>query len=234
MCAGQDPLLMRILLALAAVALATGVSGCASTGDADPRDPLEPVNRAVYRFNDGLDQALVRPLAAGYREHVPGEIRSRVRNLFSNIDDVFVGVNDFLQGNLRHGVEDWARVLFNTTFGLGGLHDVAAEWGLDKRSQDFGRTFARWGVGDGPYLVLPVLGPSNLRDAAGTALELYTDPLFQVRPIALRNSAVGLRFTAERAELLDAADLLEEAALDRYAHHRDAYLQRRRYLIDER
>jgi len=219
--------MLKLSAALAALALA-GASGCASTVEGDP---LEPVNRAVYGFNEGVDEAIVRPVATAYRDHVHEEIRGRVRNFFSNIGDVFTGVNDMLQGNFRYGVEDWARFAFNSTIGLFGLHDVASEMGLEKRNEDFGQTFGRWGVGEGPYLVLPILGPSTLRDAAGTALDLYADPLFEARPIWLRNSAVALRFTGRRADLLDASQLLEEAALDEYAFVREAYLQHRRSLI---
>lgn len=219
--------MLKLCAAIAVLALA-GASGCASTSESDP---LEPFNRAVYGFNQGVDQALVRPVATAYRDHLHEEIRGRVRNFFSNIGDLFIGVNDMLQGNFRHGVEDWARFTFNSTIGLFGLHDVASEMGLEKRNEDFGQTFGRWGIGEGVYVVLPILGPSTARDAVGTALDLYADPLFEARPIALRNSAIALRFTNTRADLLDASQLLEEAALDEYAFVREAYLQHRRSLI---
>lgn len=219
--------MLKLSAAIAVLALA-GASGCASTSESDP---LEPFNRAVYGFNEGVDHALVRPVATVYRDHVHEEIRGRVRNFFSNIGDLFIGVNDMLQGNFRHGVEDWARFTFNSTIGLFGLHDVASEMGLEKRNEDFGQTFGRWGIGEGVYVVLPILGPSTARDAVGTALDLYADPLFEARPIALRNSAIALRFTNTRADLLDASQLLEEAALDEYAFVREAYLQHRRSLI---
>jgi phospholipid-binding lipoprotein MlaA len=222
--------MLRSAAAIVVLALA-GVGCASSTPSAEPSDPLEPMNRAIFSFNDGLDEAIVRPVATAYRDHVHGEIRSRVRNFFSNIGDVFIGVNDILQGNFRHGFEDEMRVVFNTTFGLFGLHDVASDMGIEKRKADFGETFGRWGVGEGPYLVLPILGPSTVRDSAGWALDIYTDPLLYVRPIALRNSLYVLRFTNVRADLLDASRLLEEAALDKYVFQRDAYLQYRRNLI---
>jgi phospholipid-binding lipoprotein MlaA len=222
--------MLRSAAAIVVLALA-GVGCASSTPSAEPSDPLEPMNRAIFSFNDGLDEAIVRPVATAYRDHVHGEIRSRVRNFFSNIGDVFIGVNDILQGNFRHGFEDEMRVVFNTTFGLFGLHDVASDMGIEKRKADFGETFGRWGVGEGPYLVLPILGPSTVRDSAGWALDIYTDPLLYVRPIALRNSLYVLRFTTVRADLLDASRLLEEAALDKYVFQRDAYLQYRRNLI---
>ena len=215
----------------AIVVLALAGVGCASTKSAEPGDPFEPLNRAIFSFNDGLDEAIVHPVAAAYHDHVHAEIRVRVRNFFSNIGDVFIGVNDVLQGKLRYGFEDGMRVVFNTTFGLFGLHDVASDMGIEKRKADFGLTFGRWGVGEGPYLVLPILGPSTVRDSAGWALDIYTDPLLYVRPIALRNSLYVLRFTNVRADLLDASRLLEEAALDKYVFQRDAYLQYRRNLI---
>jgi phospholipid-binding lipoprotein MlaA len=213
------------------ILLAAMISGCATGPDRDPRDPLEPMNRAVYKFNDTFDQAIATPVASAYRDVLHVEIRSRVSNFFSNIQDVFIGVNNLLQGKLQDGVEDWARFAFNTTFGLLGIHDVASDMGIEKHNEDFGQTFGRWGVGSGPYLILPFLGSSTLRDSAGTAVDYYFAPLSDARPIALRNSLYGLYFVNTRAEYLDASSLLEQAALDRYIFQRDAYLQRRRSLI---
>ena len=208
------------------------VTGCASTGgDSDPRDPFEPTNRAIYQFNEGFDEAIARPVATAYRDGVHEEIRNRIRNFFSNIADLFIGVNDFLQGKLEDGVIDWARFAFNSTVGLLGLHDIASEGGLEKHNEDFGQTFGRWGVGDGPYLVLPLLGSSDVRDGIGSAADIYADPAGDIRPIRVRNSLVVLRFTGVRADLLDASRILEEAALDKYVFQRDAYLQRRRNLV---
>ena len=215
----------RALLAAAALA------GCATGKDADPRDPLEPWNRAVYKFNDKVDQAVARPVATAYRRVVPGEIRDRVRNFFANLADPFIGVNSFLQGKPDDGVTDWARFVFNTTFGLFGLNDVATEMGLEKHNEDFGQTFGRWGAGPGPYLVLPFLGSSNLRDGIGTGLDVYTDPLRQVQPDRVQYSLWALRLTQTRADLLDASRILEEASLDKYTFQRDAYLQHRRSLV---
>ena len=211
-----------------AVAIA---SGCATGPDRDPRDPLEPMNRAVYKFNDTFDDVIAKPVAGAYRDVLHVEIRSRVSNFFSNIQDIFIGVNNLLQGKLQDGVEDWARFAFNTTFGLLGIHDVASDMGIEKHNEDFGQTFGRWGVGSGPYVILPFLGSSTLRDTAGTAVDYYFAPLAEARPIALRNSLYGLYFVNTRAEYLDASSLLEQAALDRYIFQRDAYLQRRRSLI---
>jgi len=214
------------------IAAFVALAGCASTGgETDPRDPFESANRVIYQFNEGFDDAIAKPVATAYHDNVHEEIRSRVRNFFSNIADLFIGVNDFLQGKVEDGVIDWARFAFNSTFGLLGLHDIASEGGLEKHNEDFGQTFGRWGVGDGPYLVLPILGSSTLRDGVGTVFDIYTDPVTDFRPIRLRNSAVVLRAVNTRADLLDASRLLEEAALDKYIFQRDAYLQRRRSLI---
>ena len=214
---------------LAALALAM-LAGCATHGG-DAVDPLEPVNRAVYQFNDGFDRVIAKPIGSAYREAVPVPIRDRVRNFFSNIGDIFIGANNLLQGKFAEGASDWARVLWNTTFGLLGIHDVASEFGFEKHNEDFGQTFGRWGVAEGAYVVLPILGSSSVRDAVGTVLDLKADPLGHARPVADRNVMVLLRATGQRADLLDASRILEEAALDKYAFQRDAYLQRRRSLI---
>jgi phospholipid-binding lipoprotein MlaA len=221
----------RLVFFLNALLAALAVSGCATSPDADPRDPLEPMNRAVYKFNDGFDDYVAKPIAGVYKDMLHVEIRSRVSNFFSNIQDIFIGVNNVLQGKFQEGIEDWARFVFNSTIGLAGIHDVASDMGIEKHNEDFGQTFGRWGVGSGPYLILPFLGSSTLRDAGGTAVDLYFAPLAEVRPIALRNSLYGLYFVNTRAELLEASSILEQAALDRYVFQRDAYLQRRRSLI---
>ncbi len=206
------------------------LAGCA-TQVGDTVDPLEPMNRAVYQFNDGFDRAIAKPVGSAYRDTVPVPIKDRVRNFFGNIGDIFIGANNLLQGKFADGASDWARVLWNTTFGLLGIHDVATEFGYEKHNEDFGQTFGRWGAGDGAYLVLPILGSSTVRDALGTVLDLKTDPLGHARPVADRNVMVVLRATGQRADLLDASRILEEAALDKYAFQRDAYLQRRHSLI---
>jgi phospholipid-binding lipoprotein MlaA len=208
------------------------LGGCASTGEErDPRDPFEPFNRGVYRFNDEFDNYVATPVATVYRDALHPQIRSRVGNFFSNVQDIFIGVNNFLQGKVQDGVNDWARFVFNSTFGLLGIHDVASEWGLEKHNEDFGQTFGHYGAPPGPYLILPFLGSSNVRDGVGTGFDYYFAPLGEVRPIALRNTLYGLYLVNTRAELLDASRILEEAALDRYVFQRDAYLQRRRSLV---
>jgi len=213
----------------AALSLAL-VSGCATT-NGDERDPFEGFNRGVYRFNETFDEVLARPAARTYVKVLHQEIRARIGNFFSNLADPFIGVNNFLQGKLEDGVNDWARFAFNSTFGLLGIHDVASDMGLEKHDEDFGQTFGRWGAGPGPYLILPLLGSSTLRDGVGTGLDIWLDPMGDIRPINLRNSLIVLRATNLRADLLEASRILEEAALDKYVFQRDAYLQRRRSLI---
>ena len=218
---------MRLLIACLFV-----LSGCATVeGERDPRDPWEGMNRSVYKFNETFDEYLARPLARGYVKLLHQEIRNRVSNFFSNLQDPLIGVNNLLQGKFQAAVNDWARFAFNSTIGLLGIHDVATEMGLEKGNEDFGQTFGRWGAGPGPYLVLPILGSSTVRDGAGSGLDIWLDPMGEIRPINLRNSLIVLRATNLRAELLEASRILEEAALDKYVFQRDAYLQRRRNLV---
>jgi phospholipid-binding lipoprotein MlaA len=213
------------------IALGLVLSGCATPGEGDPRDPLEPLNRKIYAFNEVVDENFAKPVATAYRDLLHEEIRGRVRNFFSNIGDLWIGANDVLQGKFFDGFESGMRFVFNSTLGLFGLHDVASDMGIEKRNEDFGQTLGRWGVGEGPYLVLPILSSSTLRDAVGTGVDMYVDPLSEVRPIRLRNAATGLRLVNARADLLEASRILEQAALDKYVFQRDAYLQRRRNLV---
>jgi phospholipid-binding lipoprotein MlaA len=206
--------------------------GCATVeGERDPRDPWEGFNRGVYRFNETFDEYVAQPVARAYVAVLHQEIRIRVSNFFSNIQDLLIGANNLLQGKFEDGVNDWARFAFNSTFGVFGLHDFASDAGLEKHNEDFGQTLGRWGAAPGPYLILPFLGSSTVRDAGGTAVDWAVQPVGEVRPIELRNTLYGLYFVDTRAQLLDASRILEEAALDKYVFQRDAYLQRRRSLI---
>jgi phospholipid-binding lipoprotein MlaA len=207
------------------------VSGCATTNGGDPRDPIEGFNRSMYSFNEGFDEAIGKPVASAYKSVVPDPVRTWVRNFFANIEDVFIGVNNMLQGKIADGWTDWVRFVFNTTIGLAGINDVASEMGLEKHNEDFGQTFGRWGAGDGAYIVLPFYGSSTVRDTAGLVLDVYVDPVRRHEPTGVRTFAVLLRATSKRADLLDASRILEEAALDKYVFQRDAYLQRRRAMI---
>lgn len=208
-------------------------AGCATTGNGDPRDPLEGFNRAMYSFNEGFDEAIGRPVATAYKTALPDPLRGFVRNFFGNIADLWIGANNMLQGKFLDGWTDWVRFAFNTTFGLLGINDFASEIGLEKHDEDFGQTFGRWGVGDGAYLVWPFLGPSTVRDTAGLVFDAGLDPIFRHEPRDPRYFMVGLRAVGRRADLLDASRILEEAALDKYVFQRDAYLQRRRSQIHD-
>ena len=215
----------------AAVLILVFVAGCASTGEErDPRDPWEGVNRGVYRFNDTVDEYLAKPVARTYVKVLHQEIRTRIANFFSNLQDPWIGINNFLQGKFEDGVNDFARFALNSTFGILGIHDFVGE-GMDKHNEDFGQTLGYWGVGTGPYLVLPIFSSSTVRDTGGMALDWTFDLVGEARPIALRNSLVVTRAVNSRAELLEASRLLEEAALDKYVFQRDAFLQRRRSLV---
>lgn len=205
------------------------LAGCASNGD--PRDPLEPTNRAIYSFNEALDKAALKPLATGYQAVAPEPVQSGVRNFYSNLDDVAVLANNLLQLKLEDAASDVMRIAVNTTIGWFGLLDVATEMGLRKHNEDFGQTLGRWGVGSGPYLVLPVFGPSSLRDGAGLAVDGYNfDMVYQNDHVASRNETIALRVVSRRADLLEARAVIAEAALDEYEFTRDFYLERREAL----
>lgn len=220
----------RLRLAAVCAIVSLGIlGGCASTND--PRDPLEPLNRGVYQFNDGVDTMLLKPVAEIYQGVVPPIARTGVRNVFNNLNDVVVALNNLLQGKFAEAASDVGRIAINTTAGLLGLFDVASPAGLEKHEEDFGQTLGYWGVGDGPYLVLPFVGPRNLRDTAGLLVDWEVDPLLQFDPVRTRNQLWALRAVSLRAELLSASKLLSVAALDEYEFVRDAYLQRRRNLI---
>jgi len=224
----------RPLSRLRAVVLCGAVSvlllgGCASTGN--PRDPFEPFNRGIYQFNDDVDKAFIKPAAEFYRFILPDFMRTGVSNFFSNINDVIVALNSLLQGKLTQAGSDAARLIINSTVGLVGLIDVATEIGLEKHNEDFGQTLGFWGIGDGPYLVLPLLGPSSARDAVGWFGDYYMWPIGYVESDLTRNLLIAVRFVAGRADLLEASRILETAALDPYEFVRDAFLQRRRNLV---
>lgn len=217
------------LLTCTLVATSLLLSACATTGN--PHDPLEGYNRAMFDINDGLDKVLVKPLAEGYEGALPIPVRLGVTNFFSNIDDVLVAINNLLQGKPLNAASDMARFAVNSTLGILGVIDVATELGLEKHEEDFGQTMGRWGIGSGPYLVLPLLGPSTLRDGIGKAADIAADPVAHIDDVSHRNMTVAVRALNDRAGLLSADKIVEQAALDRYSYLRDAYLQRRRSLI---
>lgn len=210
------------------------MTGCASVPERPPEvapDPFEGFNRAIYRFNDAFDRALLKPVAETYQETLPKPVNRGISNFFGNLGDVVVLVNDLLQFKLAQAASDLGRITFNTTAGLAGFIDVATPMGFAKHDEDFGQTLGYWGVGSGPYLVLPFLGPSTVRDAAGRIPDGYVYPTYRLSDDAARWGLIGLEAVDTRAGLLRASRVLEEAALDPYAFTRDAYLQRRRNLI---
>jgi phospholipid-binding lipoprotein MlaA len=222
----------RMVKLVACVTVAVGIlGGCASARD--PRDPLEPVNRGIYQFNENVDKAILKPVAQGYRYVVPQFIRASVSNFFSNLNDVVVALNNLLQGKVTTAYSDLGRVAINSTLGVLGLFDVASEAGIEKHEEDFGQTLGYWGVGDGPFLMLPFFGPSNARDAVGRVADYYSDPVTYVNEMRVRNWMWGTRIVNRRSELLDASTVLQTAALDPYEFVRDAYLQRRRNLVHD-
>jgi phospholipid-binding lipoprotein MlaA len=217
----------------AALLLAAGLAGCATGPDANPRDPLEPFNRGVSQFNDAVDGAVLKPVATVYRDTTPDLIRTGVSNFFGNLRDVWSLVNATLQLKPQAAAENGLRVGVNTVLGFGGVFDIASEMGIDRTSLDFGQTLGRWGVPSGPYLVLPIFGPSSIRDAAGFGVESRGDLVSRVDHIPTRNSLLTLRAVETRANLLRATTMLEGAALDKYSFTRDIYLQRRQNQIDD-
>jgi phospholipid-binding lipoprotein MlaA len=221
----------RQFLAAAMLILVGAVSGCATVATPNPRDPLESFNRGVYTFNDALDRAILKPVATGYRTVIPQFARTGVRNFFSNLDDLAVIVNNLLQFKLQQAASDTGRFLLNSTVGVLGLVDVASHVGLEKHNEDFGQTLGYWGIGSGPYLVLPLLGPSSFRDGIGRIVDMYTDVVWNIERIRLRNVLLATRVVSNREALLDSEKILDTAALDRYSFIRDAYLQRRRSLV---
>lgn len=216
--------------ALALLAALMGGNVYAEESDAGVSDPLEPFNRAVFTFNDYADQYVLKPIAKGYDTVMPDVADRGVSNFFSNLGDVLVLANNLLQFKFSDAMSDAGRVLMNTTLGIGGLLDVATPAGLTKHEEDFGQTLGYWGVSSGPYVVLPLLGPSTLRDAVARYPDGAAHPLQEVNDIAWRNSLRGLEVIDNRADLLKAEKLISG---DKYLFLRDVYLQRREWLVKD-
>lgn len=204
------------------------LGGCSSTSN-NPKDPFEGYNRSMYQFNDTLDRAVLKPVAQGYQTVVPSPARKMVHNFFSNIDDIFVTVNDLLQFKFKQAAHDFTRVWVNSTFGIFGLFNVAHN--LEKHNEDFGQTLGHWGVSSGPFIVLPLLGPSSLRDGTGLAVDSYYGVVENVEDIPVRNSLWATNKVDQRAGLLDTEKIIEDTVVDRYSFIRDAYLMRRQSLV---
>ena len=217
-------------IALAGFVLAL-VQGCATGPNANPADPLESFNRGVFKFNDGVDRAILKPVATAYRDITPSPVRTGVSNFFGNLGDVWSLVNNVLQLKPKESVETLMRICFNTVFGFAGVFDIATEMRLQKSPEDFGQTLGYWGVGPGAYVVLPFFGPSTVRDGLGRVVDASADLVNNTPRVRVRNPAIVLRAVDSRAGVLDAGEVIDQAALDKYAFTRDAYLQRRKSVI---
>jgi phospholipid-binding lipoprotein MlaA len=220
---------LRLSRLVLGASVAVALAGCAGP---NPKDPIEGFNRGVFAFNEALDKVVIKPVAQGYDAVAPTPVKKGVGNFFSNVEDLLVGVNNLLQGKVPEATSDLGRLITNSTVGILGLFDVASEIGFEKHNEDFGQTLGRWGMGPGPYLVLPIFGPRDVRDTVGLAANLELDPVGRVYPVNVRNSLVATRLISDRAGLLPADKAIEEASLgDKYGYVRDTYLQRREYLV---
>jgi len=224
----------RPLCLISALLLALFNTGCATLeGPENPDDPFERFNRSIYSFNETVDEYAIKPIAEGYKKITPGTVDKGITNFFSNLDDITVIINDILQLNFTQAASDLSRFLFNTTIGIAGIMDVATEMGLKKHNEDFGQTLGVWGIDEGPYLVLPFIGPSSFRDGTGFVVDTSQ---FDITTVSLegRDEAIvlSLKYLDIRADLLKASNLLEEIAPDPYAFIRDAWVQRRRHLVN--
>lgn len=204
------------------------LQACATVAQRDPRDPLESWNRGVFEFNDSVDRAVVKPVAVAYRDVLPSWMRAGIHNFFDNLQDVWSGVNSLLQFRGLQAADNLGRFVINSTMGLGGLLDVAGEMGMERHPTNFGLTLGRWGVGEGPYLVLPLLGSSTVRDALGSGVDRGASVINNLPDSGDRDRLTVLGLIDTRATYLRAGEVVAGAALDPYSFARDAYLQRRR------
>ncbi|WP_028357383.1 MlaA family lipoprotein [Brackiella oedipodis] len=212
------------------------LGACASTHN--PDDPLEGYNRAMYKVNTAIDDAVLKPVAKGYRWAVPDRIKTCISNIFGNLDDVWSGINSTLQLRGRDSLQTFSRVFYNSTVGLGGCIDVASMSGLERRSNDFGTTLGVWGIGSGPFVTIPIKGPSNFRDTAAMGPEIARDFMYlspwSIDEVPVRNSLVPLQYIDLRYQLLDADELASDIALDKYSFIRDAYMQNRNAKVKQK
>ena len=201
------------------------LTGCATVANPDPRDPFESYNRSMTNFNEQVDALVLKPVAVAYKDVTPAPVRTGVSNFFANLSDVWSFFNNVLQLRGEAAASTFMRVNVNTFMGLGGLLDIASEMGIDRYKQDFGLTLGHWGVGTGPYLVLPILGPSTVRDTLALPVDVKGNVVGYVDPVSARNSLYALRAVDTRANLLRASSVLDSAALDKYSFTRDVFLQ---------
>lgn len=225
-CASRKVVLLVLYLLL---------SGCATTGSGDPRDPFEGFNRGVYSFNQAMDTAVFDPLGKIYQAITPDIVDKGVTNFFSNLNDIAVVVNDVLQFKINQALSDTTRFIFNSTIGLLGFFDVSSHIDLPKHDEDFGQTLANWGIGSGPYLVIPFFGPATIRDATGYVVDTgILNPVFYIDDDALRASLLSLNYIDFKADLLSAKKLVSDAALDEYEFVKNAYFEKRDNQINDR
>ncbi len=216
------------VLRMGLVVVVFALQACATVANPDRRDPMESWNRGVFSFNDTVDAAVIKPVAKTYRDVVPNWLRTGVGNFFSNLDDVWSGLNNALQLRGLDTADSFGRVAINTTMGLGGLLDIASEMGIERHSANFGLTMGRWGVGSGPFVVIPFWGSSTLRDTAAMVFDIKGNLVNRVDDVPRRDVLTIVNLIDTRAAYLKAGEVVEEAALDRYSFTRDAFLQRRR------
>jgi len=220
--------LRSFAVALAALLLA----GCAATPSRV--DPFEPFNRAMFSVHEVVDGNVVKPIAEGYVKFVPELIRTGVANFFGNIDDLFIGINNVLEGNGYRAGDDFGRVLLNTTFGLGGIFDLASMMGIEKHNQDFGITFGKWGIEQGPYLFVPLFGPTTVRDGTGTVIRYFLGPVtYIITDVPVRNIVYGVGYANVRSQALETEKVVDTAAIDKYRFIRNAYLRARQAQVYE-
>ncbi len=221
----------RRCFVLGSLAMALLVSACATGPNADPRDPLEPLNRAVFTFNDTADRVVLKPVAKGYKKVVPQLARKGVSNFFDNLQDAWSSVNHALQLKGEAAGTSFFRFLINSTLGLAGVLDVATDMGLERQTEDFGQTLGYWGVGPGPYVVLPLLGPSTLRDTLAKPVDAHGNLIAQIQDGSTRDLVRVMALIDQRARLLSATNMLDQVALDPYLFSRDVFLQVRRNAV---
>lgn len=214
------------------LATVIALTGCATTAN-EPHDPFQGFNRAMFSFNDAIDQAALKPVATVYRDTLPMFAQIAVGNFFGNLGDVWTAVNNLLQGKMADGATDVMRVIVNSTFGLGGLIDIGSDAGMPKHKEDFGQTLGVWGFPSGPYVVLPFLGPTTLRDTLALPVDVQGDVWGYTSPTHVRHAGTLLRVIDQRSVILDATNLIEDAALDRYEFIRDGFLQRRENNVND-
>ncbi len=223
---------MNVLRTVAALGAALLLSACAST-PGRPYDPFEASNRVMYEIHEPLDKHFAKPIAQAWVDYAPTFVQKAVSNYVNNIDDLFSGVNGLLQGKLDKAGNDFGRVLINTGFGLAGLIDIASDMNIPRGNEDFGQTFGYWGIPQGPYLFIPLFGPTTVRDGTGTLLRFVWSPTNEIPLVPLRNVIYGLGAVDLRAQALSATSLVEQASIDPYTFIRRSYLQRREYLVHD-